>query len=134
MKIVLDPIMATPNEILAALNAYRLRHGSQPLTWDEKLATYAQTRAKYFTQTKKTDEHQGFDDFLQNQDGFEKLGYNWLGENISYGYRLNGVHLIEWIYAGDQPHDDNQTSNRWDHVGIGVDGPATCLIFATGKK
>lgn len=134
MKIALDPQMATASEILHALNQYRLQHNSQPLTWDNKLAAYALSRAQFFTKNKNTDSHQGFNDFLQNQDGFRELGYNWLGENASYGYRLNSVHLIEWIYAGDQPHDDNQLNNRWDHIGIGVDGTATCLIFATGKR
>ena len=75
------------------------------------------------------DQHLGFNDFVQNQDGFNKLGFTALGENISYGYKLNGVHIIEWMYAGDQPHNDNQLDNRWNYVGIGVDGLATCLIL-----
>ena len=33
------------------------------------------------------------------------------------------------MYAGDQPHNDNQLDNRWNYVGIGVDGLATCLIL-----
>jgi len=57
-----------------------------------------------------------------------------LGENISYGYRLEGVHLIEWMYAGDKPHDDNQLDSKWDHVGIGVKETATCIIFATARR
>jgi uncharacterized protein YkwD len=97
------------------------------------LGNYAQERAKYLNSIKTVDKHVGFNDFLENQDGFNKLGFNLLGENISYGYRLNGVHTIEWMYAGDKPHNDNQLNNRWDHVGIGVDGLATCLIFGTGK-
>ena len=41
---------------------------------------------------------------------------------------------IEWMYAGDKPHDDNQVNNRWNYVGIGVKGLATALIFGTGKR
>jgi uncharacterized protein YkwD len=128
-----DATMATPEEIFRAVNEYRQVHGSQILTWDEKLTNYAQQRAVYLNEKKNIDGHQGFSDFLQNQDGFNKLGFTALGENISYGYKLNGVHIIEWMYAGDKPHDDNQLDNRWNYVGIGVDGLATCLIFGTGK-
>ncbi len=133
MKVGMDPSMATPQEILQALNQYRIKHGSQPLTVDPKLAQYAQSRADSFDAAGTTDEHQGFNDFLENQDGFQKLSFTWLGENTSIGYRMNGVHLIEWIYAGDEPHDKNQLDNKWSHIGIGVKGTATCLIFATGK-
>ncbi len=133
MKVASDPNMATPSEILTALNTYRTKHGSQPLTMDPKLAAYAQSRTDYFDSIRNTDEHKGFNDFLENQDGFNKLGFTWLGENTSIGYQMTGTHLIEWIYAGDQPHDDNQLDNKWAYVGIGVKGTATCLIFGTGK-
>lgn len=133
MKIGEDPIMATAAEILTALNEYRRTHGVSVLTWDNRLAAYAQSRADFFAFQNALDAHQGFNDYLQNQDGFAKLGFTALGENASIGYRLNGVHLIEWIYAGDQPHDHNQLDSRWAYIGIGVRGTASCLIFATGK-
>ncbi|MBU1117631.1 CAP domain-containing protein [Patescibacteria group bacterium] len=133
MKVNQDPLMATPQEILLALNDYRRRYGSQPLTADSRLTEYAQSRVDYFAKTKSIDSHAGFNNFLEKEDGFNKLGYSYLGENISYGYRLNGVHLIEWVYAGDEPHDKNQLDSKWDHVGIAVNGTATCFIFATGK-
>ena len=133
IKIGEDATMATAKEIFEALNEYRKVHGSQVLNWDEKLGNYAQERAKYLNEIKSVDQHQGFNDFVKNQDGFNKLGFTSLGENISYGYKLNGVHTIEWMYAGDEPHDENQLDNRWNYGGIGVDGLATCLIFGTGK-
>jgi len=133
MKIGEDKTMATAKEILTALNEYRQVHGSQVLNWDEKLGNYATDRAKYLNGIKSVDQHKGFNDFVENQNGFDKLGFTALGENISYGYRLNGVHIIEWMYAGDKPHNDNQLDNRWNYVGIGVDGLATCLIFGTGR-
>jgi len=133
MKIAQDPVMATPAEILSALNEYRHRYSSQILTLDSKLVAYAQSRVDYFNQIKNIDSHVGFTNFLEKEDGFNKLGFTYLGENISYGYRLSGVHLIEWIYAGDEPHNKNQLDSKWDHVGIAVKGTATCLIFATGK-
>ena len=133
MKVGDDEKMATAAEIFEALNNYRQRYGSQILTWDEKLGNYAQSRAVYLNGIKNVDKHQGFNNFVENEDGFNKLGFTMLGENISYGYKLNGVHTIEWMYAGDKPHNDNQLDNRWYFVGIGVDGLATCLIFGTGK-
>ncbi len=133
MKVQNDDRMSTADELFTALNDYRRSKGVSVLTWDQKLADYANSRAKYFTSIKKTDGHAGFNDFLTNQDGFNKLGFTQLGENTSYGYRMLGVHLIEWIYAGDEPHDQNQRNSIWSHVGIGIDGLSTCLIFATGK-
>lgn len=133
MKVGEDSTMATANEILIALNDYRNNHGSQKLSLDSKLTAYAQTRADFFNTNKDLDGHKGFNDFLDNQDGFNKLGFNWLGENASYGYKLNGIHLIEWVYGGDQPHDQNQLDTKWDHVGIGIKNTSTCIIFGTGK-
>ncbi len=133
MKIQLDSRMSTPKELFDALNVYRVKSGVSALTWDEKLANYAQSRADFFTQNKNLDSHKGFEDYLNNQDGFAKLGFDSLGENASYGYRLLGVHLIEWIYAGDEPHDKNQLNTIWNYVGIGINGTSSCLIFGTGK-
>jgi uncharacterized protein YkwD len=134
MKIANDTRMATPSEILIALNEYRQKQGSQILVWDNTLADYAQSRADYFFLVNKTDAHKGFLDFVENQDGYNKLGYNWLGENSSFGYQVLGVHLIEWVFAGDKPHNDNQLAQRWDHAGIGVKGTAVDIIFATSKR
>lgn len=134
MRVGEDARMATPKEILEALNNYRAGKGSQRLTWDENLGKYAQTRADYLATIRTTDGHKGFSDYLEKEDVYDKLGFSWLGENISYGYRLEGVHVIEWMYAGDKPHDDNQLNNRWNYVGIGVKDTATCLIFGTGKR
>ncbi len=134
IKVANDPVMANSIEILDALNNYRVAHGSQRLTMDSKLSEYAQSRANYFYQQEKLDSHQGFNNFLTNENGFDKLGFSWLGENASYGYRLNGVHLIEWIYASDEDHNQNQLNNNWNYIGIGVKDTATCLIFGTGKR
>lgn len=133
MKIGMDDTMATANEILEALNSYRRLHGRNTLSWDDKLASYALTRAQYFTQIGDLDEHSGFSEYLKDENNFKALGFWALGENSSYGYRLSGTHLIEWVYAGDKPHDDNQLNSDWTHVGIGVDGYQTNLIFG-GQK
>jgi len=122
--------MATPREVFDALNDYRARMGSNRLEWDDRLAGYGTTRAKHFESIKGLDSHKGFNEYVQSYENRQKLGYDWLGENSSYGYRVNGVHLIEWVYAGDKPHDDNQRSTNWTRVGVGIYGNSTDLIFA----
>jgi uncharacterized protein YkwD len=129
MNVGFDDRMATPQEILTALNSYRQKHGRNSLNWDDRLADYASFRAKYFTSINNLDDHAGFEEYVNNEDNLKKLGFWWVGENSSFGYRLEAVHLIEWVYAGDKPHDDNQLSSDWTHVGIGVDGYQTDLIF-----
>lgn len=125
-----DERTGTPQEIFQALNEYRQKKGKGTLSWDDRLASYARERAELFDREKKTDSHAGFKDYLNNQNGFDKLGFMRIGENSSYGYKVLGVHLIEWVYAGDQPHDDNQLSSEWSHVGVGASGLGTDLIFA----
>lgn len=129
MKIGMDPAMATPQEILDALNAYRQLHGSGNLAWDNNLGTYAQSRAEYFNKIGNIDEHKGFMEFTSDINNLKQLNFYYLGENSSYGYKMTGTHLIEWIYAGDKPHDDNQLNPQWTHVGVGVSGTETDLIF-----
>jgi uncharacterized protein YkwD len=125
-----DERAGTADEIFQALNEYRKKNGKGTLSWNGKLAEFAKTRADKFASENKTDSHAGFKDYLNNQDGFTKLGFMRIGENSSYGYKVLGVHLIEWIYAGDAPHDNNQLSSDWTHVGVGVNGTSTNLIFA----
>ncbi|MBI4080688.1 MAG: CAP domain-containing protein [Candidatus Levybacteria bacterium] len=134
MRVGMDDRMATPSEIYEALNAFRQKNGRGGLAWDDKLAGYAQSRSGVFASIKSTDGHAGFQDYLNNQDGFHKLGFNSIGENSSFGYRVYGVHLIEWIYAGDAPHNNNQLNPQWTHVGIGVADTGTDLIFGGNKQ
>lgn len=129
MKVGQDQRMATAKEIFEALNVYRQRHGRNSLQWDDRLATYALSRAKYFTQIQNLDEHKGFEEYVRDENNLETLGFWLVGENASYGYKLEGVHLIEWVFAGDEPHNKNQLNPQWTHVGIGVDGYNVDIIF-----
>ncbi len=133
VKLADDDRMGTPQEIFSALNSYRQRLDKEALIWDDALASYAQKRADLFTLLGHTDEHAGFSNFVNNQSGFQTLGFNGLGENSSFGYKLLGVHIIEWMYAADKPHNDNQLNSEWTHVGVGVNGVATDLVFG-GRK
>lgn len=133
MRIQMDEKMGTAREIFEALNVYRKVQGTGPVEWDDKLSEYALSRAKLFTELKSTDSHKGFVDKLKDEQGFRDLGFWGLGENASYGYKLEGVHIIEWMYASDEGHNSNQLNPRWTHVGIGVDGVSTALIFGKDK-
>ncbi|HSW89883.1 MAG TPA: CAP domain-containing protein [Patescibacteria group bacterium] len=128
-----DSRMGTPQEILQALNTYRNTHGKGSLSWDDKLATFAGSRAAYLNSIKGTDNHKGFIDYTSNEDNVRALGFGSLGENLSYGYQLLGVHLIEWIFASDSAHDANQLNSQWTHVGIATNGLAVDLIFGGSK-
>ncbi len=129
-----DPAMGSPSDILQALNNLRARYGAQPLQTDPRLCAYAQKRADYFKSISATDDHRGLTDYLQNGTGFADLGYNWVGENSSYGYVMSGVHLIEFVYNSDPDHSKNQLDPKWDHGCVGVNSPATDLIFATSPR
>ncbi len=131
-RIGMDLQNGTPKEILDALNRYRGTKGRPPLSWDQGLADFAKSRAELYAKS-GLDGHKGFTDYVNNNDGFHKLGYYQLGENGSTGYTVNAVHLIEWVYASDAEHDNNQLSGEWSNVGIGVSGTSNDLIFG-GKK
>jgi len=85
IKLGQDDRMGTPQEIYEALNTYRSAHNRGTLAWDDKLTTYTQERANLFKSIKNTDEHAGFNNFLEHEDGFFKLGFNQVGENSYYG-------------------------------------------------
>lgn len=133
IKVGEDARMATAQEIVDALNAYRRTQGKGELTVDNKLTEYAQSRADFFKSQKTTDAHAGFSAFLDNEDGFTKLGFTKLGENSYYGGPLFGVHLIEWVFGASPEHNANQLESSWSYVGIGVNNTAVNLIFGGGK-
>ncbi len=129
-----DNKMGTPDDVFQALNNYRHVHNVGGLTWNDNLAAEAQSRADYFNSIGKIDDHVGLNDFLNNQNGFNKLGFGYVGENSSLGQcPLLGVHIIEWIFASDQPHNANQLNRDWGYVGVGVSGYAVDLIFGADK-
>ena len=133
IKVGYDENMATPSEVLDALNQYRSTKGVSSLVWDDSLAQYAQGRANTFESIGGTDKHAGFNNFLENEDGFNQLRYNRVGENSFYGGPLTGTHLIEWVFTQSPGHDSNQLDSGWTHVGIGVSASSVNLIFASGK-
>jgi uncharacterized protein YkwD len=130
MQVGQDDQMASANEILQALNNYRAVHGKNGLGWSSSLADFAQSRANTFSSAGKLDDHAGFNSYFGVEDNIRKTGYTRVGENSSIGYKITGVHLIEWVFASDVPHNENQLNSSWVAVGIGVSGTAVDLVFA----
>ncbi|MCL4354207.1 CAP domain-containing protein [Patescibacteria group bacterium] len=130
MNVGQDEKMASSREVFDALNKYRQVKGKSTLGWDQSLADYSQVRAEKFSNDKKLDEHAGFSAYF-TEDKMREMGLRGVGENSSIGYVLGGTHLIEWVFAGDAPHDDNQLNSSWNVVGVGISGNAVNLIFAT---
>lgn len=129
MNIGSDPKMTTPQELYEALNNYRRVQGRSTLGWNDNLAKFAQSRAEEQAKAGKSDVHAGFNSYVSNPDNLRNLGFWAVGENSSYGFVLSGVHFIEWTYAGDKPHNDNQLDPSWTNVGVGVSGVVTDIIF-----
>lgn len=133
IKVGHDATMASPQEVYEAINLYRNTAGIHSLTWDDTLAQFAQSRADTFTRNGGTDKHAGFNAFLQNEDGFNKLGFQRVGENSYFGGPLTGTHVIEWVFAKSPGHNANQLNTVWTEVGVGVTENAINIIFAADR-
>lgn len=121
------------SDVLNALNSYRKTHGVGELSWDNGLAQMAQQRAELFASTGHLDNHKGFNDFFNNIDNMKQMGFLKVGENSSFGWDVSPVELIEKVYASDAPHNNNQLDSSWTHVGIGLKGSSSDLIFGGNK-
>lgn len=127
MKVGFDATMSTAQEGFVALNHYRYTKGKSNLTWDDRLASYAHERASFIC-VNGSDGHAGFTRFVEDEEGYKKLGFYWLGENMSTHMRFTGTHLVEWMYAADPYHDGNQLGD-WSHVGVGIYEDCSAFIF-----
>lgn len=134
MQYLPDTSMATPNDVLTALNTYREKNGAGILSVSPTLVNYAQSRADFYARNGKLDEHVGFVDYVNNRNGFAILGFDKIGENAAIAGPLTGIHLIEEVFAGDSEHNTNQLNPEWTHVGVGINGSYTDIIFASEKR
>lgn len=123
----------TVQSVLKALNDYRGKNGVGALQIDDKLQTYAQSRADYLKSIGKLDNHANHIEFIQN-DGFNKLGFNAIAENQGYNYKGDATGLIEKFYGSSPGHNKNQLNAEYTHVGIGINAPFTDLVFGGRKR
>jgi len=129
-----DSSMASAQDIFNALNSYRASHGVGSLSWDSKLADLASSRANTFASRGSLDGHAGFRDFMNNG-GFDKAGFNGLGENSAFlSGPMNGDRIINEIFGADGDHDGNQLNGAWTHAAIGVNGNAINVNFGKNKQ
>lgn len=128
-----DDKMASANDIVNALNSYRGERGMPSLSVDSNLSSYAQERANLFSGNGSLDSHAGFQNYMDNG-GFDKAGFNSLGENSAYlSGPMNADKIVRSIFGADGSHDGNQLDN-WTHVGVGVNGNAINVNFGKNKK
>jgi len=132
MRVNNDSTMATAQEIFDALNVYRSKKGVRGLNWDGNLASFALERANFY-KANGLDDHAGFKNYIGNDDNRRKLGFRGIGENGSIGYLMTGTHVIEWVFASDAPHDNNQLDSDWSDVRIGVSGTGVDIIFGSTR-
>lgn len=129
-----DDKMANPSEVFNALNSYRQQHGASVLSWDTKLADFAQGRADTFAKNGSLDSHSGFTSYMNNG-GFDASGFNGLGENSAYiAGPMSGDKIIRSIFGADPSHDGNQLDPSWTHAGVGVNGNAINVNFGKNKR
>jgi uncharacterized protein YkwD len=126
------PRMAGAQELYNELNNYRSRNGRAALSWDGKLGNYAQNRANLYASLGNTDNHAGFNTDLANG-SHNTLCFFGLGENSGYGGTGSAVDIIDHWYGESSGHNANQLNSQWTHVGIGVNGVATDLVFGGGQ-
>jgi len=127
-----DNSMGSANDTYIALNNYRNTHGVGSLAWNAGLADVASMRTSQIAANGGvSDSHAGFIAFTNNQSNFTKLGMSELSENIAGtgSCPLLGVHIIEWLFARDAPHNNAQLDGRWTNVGISVNGSVVGVIF-----
>ncbi|OGG19442.1 hypothetical protein A2721_02865 [Candidatus Gottesmanbacteria bacterium RIFCSPHIGHO2_01_FULL_47_48] len=127
-----DEKMATPDEILQALNTYRQNHGQGTLHKDDKLCAFAQLRADEQARLGNLDSHAGFTKYFEDKNNWQELGITGAGENASQGYTLSGTHLIEWVFSADDEHRSNQLNPNWTLACATVSGSTVDIIF--GKR
>ena len=128
-----DDRMASPTEIVNALNSYRGSHGLSNLSWDQKLGDYAAGRAALFDKNGELDSHTGFQSYMKNN-GFTISGFNSLGENSAYlAGPMNADHIVHNIFGADSSHDGNQLDS-WTNIGVGVSGRAVNINFGKNHK
>lgn len=114
--------------VLTALNNYRQQNGKPSLILDHKLHDYAQSRSDYYLSQGKMDNHQAFNQFMDDN-GFSIVKFNSLAENSSAGFTGTSQGLIEQLYGKSSGHNNNQLSTKYTHVGIGVSGQFTDIVF-----
>lgn len=128
-----DPVMSTVDELHAAINAYRTKHGVGELQVHDGLCRVADHRIAELAALGGLDAHAGFKKYFESEDNWKNLGsIRGVGENNSAGYKQTGTHLIEWIFDADEEHRTNQLNPDWNRMCSRISGTIVEMVF--GKE
>lgn len=129
-----DEIMSSVEELHNALNKYRANHGVQELFVSDQLCRIADFRIAQLDAIDGLDAHKGFKEYLSDGKNWENIPrFVSVGENNSYGYKLSGTHLIEWVFDADEEHRSNQMNPKWNRVCSRISGTIVEIIFGEEK-
>lgn len=133
-NVATDGAMATASEVFNALNNYRNEKGAGSLSWDDKLAGFAQTRVNTFSSSNDLDNHAGFRSYMENG-GFDDSGFNGLGENSArLAGPMGGDKIIREIYGASSAHNTSQLDPAWTHAGVAINGIYVNINFGKNKR
>lgn len=125
-----DEIMSTADELNLAINKYRVAHGVGELVVSDTLCKLADMRIAQLVAIGGLDSHKGFKEYLANDSNWDNIpGFKSVGENNSYGYRLSGTHLIEWVFDADEEHRSNQMNPKWNRICTRISGTIVEIVF-----
>lgn len=122
--------MPSAQQIFSEINKYRAQHGTAQLSWDGYLAGYAQNRAVHIDQLGHLDTDSDLRK-LSLGHGNTFYGFQRVGEIGSYGEPDSSDSLINSLYT---LYNDVMTDPGWTHMGTGVSGKATSVIFGGEKQ
>ncbi|MBU0974884.1 hypothetical protein KKD03_04245 [Patescibacteria group bacterium] len=119
-------------EIVDALNSYRLVHDVRTLNIDQNLCQYASKRVQDLIVFGSLDEHAGFKKDFDDQDNLPEPIRNYSGteiaENLAHQYCKNmttgdsfiaetGTSIIEWCFdSSTKGHKEAQLNNDYENV------------------
>jgi uncharacterized protein YkwD len=104
--------------IFEITNAYRIKHGVDPLTWSDLARTSAYNHSKDMRINAYFDH-----DSLDGRSPFDRMKevgitYASAGENIAYGYGSDILVMDGWINSAG--HRQNLLYDHFTHLGVGV--------------
>lgn len=134
-QLIQNPVVfpeISDDEIVEALNRYRLDHQVRTLNVDQNLCQYASKRVQDLVAFGGLDDHAGFKKDFEDQDNLPEPIRNYSGteiaENLAHQYCKNmttgdsfiaetGTAIIEWCFdSSTKGHKEAQLNNDFENV------------------
>ncbi|TVZ52712.1 CAP domain-containing protein [Dokdonia sp. Hel_I_53] len=100
-------------EVMEALNEYRVSIGLNPLAWHDDSEELAVEHSFYMVQNNQA----SHDNFYERSDALQQGGANFVSENVAYGYQDAASVLQGWL---DSPSHKSAIEGDYTHSGIGI--------------